>query len=200
MLDVHFDPATREYHAPLQMKANNGLLLIDDLGRQRIRPETLFNRWIIPMEEGRDHLTAGPGQHFAVPFDVILVFSTNLDPDDIADPAFLRRVGYKIGFKPASPEQYKTIWKELCRERGVYCDPGVLDFAIHELHGKSGIPLLPCHPRDLLGMALDRIAYAGGAGDIDTDTLSWAWDNYFVGEQGVAPGRPDHGDRNHVQR
>jgi hypothetical protein len=180
MLETHFDPVTREYDAPLQLKANNGLLLIDDLGRQKINVETLFNRWIVPMEEARDFLTAGPGQHFTVPFDLVLVFSTNLDPHEIADDAFLRRIGYKIQFKPVSIEDYKTIWQQNCAERGVTLWPQVIDYVIHDLHRKNGVPLLPCHPRDLLSMALDRIAYSGAEADVDEELLHWAWNNYFV--------------------
>lgn len=190
MLEVRFDAATREYSAPLQMKANNGLLLIDDLGRQRISTEALFNRWIVPMEEQRDYLVAGPGQHFIVPFDLVLVFSTNLDPLELADEAFLRRIGYKIALQPVSQEQYREIWAHVCAERGLHCAPDVLDYVIGELHGARGVPMLPCHPRDLLGMAQDRRAYKGADGDIDAETLRWAWDNYFVDSAGrrQAPG------------
>ena len=180
MLEVQCDATAREYNAPLQLKANNGLLLIDDLGRQRISPEALFNRWIVPMEEKRDYLTAGPGQHFTVPFDVVLVFSTNLDPSELADDAFLRRIGYKIAFRPVSSEQYREIWDGVCAERNVRCDPDVADYVIYELHAKRGVPLLPCHPRDLLGMARDRVAYAGADELITTETLRWAWESYFV--------------------
>jgi hypothetical protein len=180
MLEVHCDPATREYNAPLQLKANNGLLLIDDLGRQRIQPEVLFNRWIVPMEEKRDFLTAGPGQHFTVPFDVVLVFSTNLNPHELADDAFLRRIGYKISFQPVSAEQYRQIWNDVCAARDLACDPELVDYVIHELHERRGVPLLPCHPRDLLGMAQDRLAYTGTESPITAETLWWAWNNYFV--------------------
>jgi hypothetical protein len=161
------------------MKANNGFLLIDDLGRQRIQPAVLFNRWIVPLDTGRDSLTTGKGYHFEVPFDLVLVFSTNLRPQDIADEAFLRRLGYKIEFVPIPAPLYTQIWKGVCAERSVPFDPRVVEFTIRELHGKSGIPMLPCHPRDLLGMALDRIAYTG-AGALDDDAVRWAWDCYFL--------------------
>jgi hypothetical protein len=183
MLEVHRNPSTGEYSAPLQMKANNGLLLIDDLGRQRIAPQTLFNRWIVPMEEKRDYLSAAGGQHFTVPFDLVLVFSTNLDPAELADEAFLRRIGSKVAFKPASAAQYRKIWTDVCAERGVSCDPALIEYAIEELHGRRGKPMLPCHPRDLLGMALDLLSYAGESPEITQQTLQWAWDNYFVEEK-----------------
>lgn len=179
MLEVQCDAATRTYSAPIQMKANNGFLLIDDLGRQRVEPAVLFNRWIVPLDTGTDSLTTGKGHHFEVPFDLVLVFSTNLEPQDIADEAFLRRLGYKIEFKPIPGPLYTRIWRDVCAERGVAFDPKLVEFTIRELHGRSDVPMLPCHPRDLLGMALDRIAYLG-AGALDEDAVRWAWDSYFL--------------------
>jgi len=179
MLEVQFDPIKRCYSAPLQLKANGGLLLVDDLGRQRIRPDELFNRWIVAMEEGRDFLSAGGGRHFTVPFDLVLVFATNLDPKVTADEAFLRRIGYKIEFNAVPVDQYKKIWADYCERRDVEYDSNVVDYVIHELYAKHGMPLLPCHPRDLLGMALDYIAYHG-QGSVDAETLRWAWENYFA--------------------
>ena len=179
MLEVQRDAATRTYSAPLQLKANNGFLLIDDLGRQRIEPAVLFNRWIVPLDTQHDSLTTGKGHHFAVPFDLVLVFSTNLRPEDIADEAFLRRLGYKIQFSPIAASLYTRIWRDVCTERSIAFDPRLVQFAINELHGKRDIPMLPCHPRDLLGMALDRLAYMG-AGTLDETALLWAWENYFL--------------------
>jgi hypothetical protein len=179
MLEVQCDVATRTYSAPIQLKANNGFLLIDDLGRQRVEPTVLFNRWIVPMDSRQDSLTTGKGHHFEVPFDLVLVFSTNLRPADIADEAFLRRLGYKIEFTPVSRREYRQIWQGVCAERGIGFDPALADYAIDELHGPAQIPLLPCHPRDLLGMALDRLAYTG-SGQVDRASLRWAWDSYFL--------------------
>jgi hypothetical protein len=179
MLEVQCDVATRTYSAPIQMKANNGFLLIDDLGRQRIPPAVLFNRWIVPLDSCQDSLTTGKGHHFVVPFDLVLVFSTNLRPQDIADEAFLRRLGYKIEFTPIPAPLYTQIWRDVCAERSIAFEPKLVDFTISELHGKTGIPMLPCHPRDLLGMALDRITYMG-AGALDETAVRWAWDSYFL--------------------
>ena len=106
MLEISYDAATRQYRAPLQVKANGGMFIVDDLGRQRIEPTILLNRWIVPMEEGKDHFSLASGQHFSVPFDVVLVFSTNLQPDELVDEAFLRRIGYKIRFEALTAEQY----------------------------------------------------------------------------------------------
>jgi predicted ATPase with chaperone activity len=180
MLEIRHDPATRLYEAPLQLKANNGIFIIDDMGRQRITPKELFNRWIVPLEEKRDYLDLGYGKHFSVPFDVILMFSTNIHPLELADDAFLRRIGYKIEFETLSPELYKRIWNDVCREFRVVCEPDVLDFVFQDLHAVHGVPLLPCHPRDLLGMAVDHAVYSDEPRRVTKGHMQWAWDNYFV--------------------
>ena len=189
MLEIRHDPATRLYEAPMQLKANNGIFIIDDMGRQRISPKALFNRWIVPLEEKRDYLDLGYGKHFSVPFDVILVFSTNIHPLELADEAFLRRIGYKIEFKSLTKELYSRIWNDVCREFRVACDPNVLEFVIHKLHAARGVPLLPCHPRDLLGMAVDYAMYSDEPRRVTTSHMQWAWNNYFVSvEDYVDPG------------
>lgn len=180
MLEVRYDYAAKIYEAPLQLKANNGIFIIDDMGRQRITPAELFNRWIVPLEEKRDYLDLGFGKHFSVPFDVVLIFSTNIHPLELADEAFLRRIGYKIEFTPLSREAYGKIWNQYCEEARIVCDPTVLDFAIDDLHARHQVPLLPCHPRDLLGMATDYASYAGESRRVSESTLRWAWHNYFV--------------------
>jgi hypothetical protein len=190
MLELRLDPATRSFSAPIQLKANNGFLLIDDLGRQRVEPSVLFNRWIVPMDSQVDSLVTNRGYHFQVPFDLVLVFSTNLRPEDIADQAFLRRLGYKIEMLPVQPEEYRQIWQRVCAERAVGYDGGLVDYAIEQLHRRRQVPLLACHPRDLLGMALDRVAYLG-RGRLDTDALRWAWDCYFLHRDVNEFGRTD---------
>jgi hypothetical protein len=180
MLEVQFDPATRQYRAPLQVKANGGMLILDDLGRQRVAPNILLNRWILPMEEGVDYLSMNTGQHFRTPFDVILVFSTNLQPRDLVDEAFLRRIGYKICFEPLDRQQYHLVWQRVCESSGVHYDPALCQYMIDALYAPSGTPLLPCHPRDLIGMALDRAVYLDMRDGLTTEALQWAWDNYFV--------------------
>lgn len=180
MLDVQYDANSKEYRAPLQLKANNGVFILDDMGRQRVQPQRVFNRWIVPLEEQRDYLSLGAGRHFCVPFDVVLVFSTNLEPTDLADDAFLRRIGYKIRFPYLDPSQYMRIWRDQCHERGVAFDPEIVEYAVRELHGTSGVPLLPCHPRDLLGLTLDRAVYNEQPRQLTRETLDWAWGNYLT--------------------
>jgi len=180
MLEVHYDPSTRLYEAPLQLKANNGMFIIDDMGRQKVSPAAVFNRWIVPMEEKRDYLSLGSGRHFTVPFDVVLVFSTNIHPLELADEAFLRRIGYKIEFPTLTVEQYEHIWRDICVDYEVEYESHVLNYVINELHTKKQVALLPCHPRDLLGMAVDHAIYEGNSRNVSVDHVRWAWDNYFV--------------------
>jgi len=180
MLDIHYDAATRRYQAPLQLKANNGIFIIDDMGRQRITPEAVFNRWIVPLEEKKDYLTMGAGQHFSVPFDVVLIFSTNLHPMDIADEAFLRRIGYKIEFPTLTPAEYRQIWDGFCASKSISVEDDVFDYVVNGLHKIDQVPLLPCHPRDLLSIAADRSAYQGHVNRINRDAMAWAWKTYFV--------------------
>jgi hypothetical protein len=180
MLEISYEPSTRLYEAPLQLKANNGLFIIDDMGRQKVSPAAVFNRWIVPMEEKRDYLTLGSGRHFTVPFDVVLIFSTNIHPLELAEEAFLRRIGYKIEFGALTVEQYEEIWRNACAAYEVEYESHVLDFVINDLHARNQVSLLPCHPRDLLGMAVDHAIYEDNSRNVSIDHLRWAWDNYFV--------------------
>ena len=186
MLEVHYESSTRLYEAPLQLKANNGMFIIDDMGRQKVSTEAVFNRWIVPMEEKRDYLTLGSGRHFTGPFDVVLVFSTNLHPLDLADEAFLRRIGYKIEFGTLTVEQYEHIWRDACASYKVEYEPFLLDYVLNALHAKRRVALLPCHPRDLLGMAVDHAVYENESRKVSVDHIRWAWDNYFVPVDGHA--------------
>src|SRR5262249_12182354 len=138
MLEVERREVTRELLAPLQLKANNGLLIIDDLGRQRASVEQILNRWIVPMEERIDHFSIGGAAPFTVPCGVVLIFSTTLEPQRLADEALLRRLGYKIRFEPISAAEYRKIWERTCASLQLKFDPELVEFAIEELHGKHG--------------------------------------------------------------
>jgi hypothetical protein len=180
VLEIRFDPATKRYQAPLQLKANNGVFIIDDMGRQRVAPETVFNRWIVPLEEKVDYLNLGSGKHFEVPFDVVMIFSTNLHPTDIADEAFLRRIGYKIKFPVLRADEYQQIWNDFCIQAEINCEDDVFDYTVKKLHAVNEVPLLPCHPRDLLSMAAERSTYDGQGRHVSKEAMQLAWDNYFV--------------------
>jgi len=192
MLDVQFDPATKEYLAPLQLRANNGVFIIDDMGRQKVAPEVIFNRWIVPLEEKTDYLALGSGRHFSVPFDEVLIFSTNLHPLDLADEAFLRRIGYKIEFPTLEKEEYRSIWETECEVRDVSCETSLVDYVVDVLHAEHAKPLLPCHPRDLISIAVDRTVYSNQARELTKQDLDFAWNSYFVALQKT---KADHTSR-----
>lgn len=189
MLEVRYEPATRQHQAPLQLKATNGIYCIDDLGRQRVAPVDLFNRWIVPLDSGEDYLSLVSGKRFPVPFDMVLVFSTNLNPLELADEAFLRRIGHKIRFGPLSRDDYGRIWHQVCLERGIRFDPGLVAYVLEELYSPSKKPLLACHPRDLLGMALDQLRYFDAEHEPTPQMLKIAWARYFADfDPGRQPG------------
>jgi Cdc6-like AAA superfamily ATPase len=198
LLDVRYDPTTRQYEAPLQLKANNGMFVIDDLGRQKMAPDALLNRWIVPMNEKRDYHALGSGRHFVSPFDVVLVFSSNLHPLELTDEAFLRRIGHKIYCGYVSREGYEQIWEHTSDERDVAFDPELLRFVLEELHARRNVPLLPCHPKDLIEIALDKAAYIGQPKHLTDELLTWAWDTYFVSlnEASARPMRWAQGENN----
>ncbi|HEX8989579.1 MAG TPA: ATP-binding protein [Rhodocyclaceae bacterium] len=179
MVDLEFDRQTRFYHAPQQLKANNGLFIIDDLGRQLVSPQALMNRWIVPLERRSDFLALHTGQKFEVPFDVIVVFSSNLRPEDLADEAFLRRLGYKIYVGPLGLGDYRAIVEQVCRDMQVPFEEAGLDH-LRRRYDAARRPLLACHPRDLLGQLRDHAAFNGHAPRMDAASLDWAWNNYFA--------------------
>ena len=199
MLEIRYDASTRRYQAPLQLKANNGLFMIDDMGRQRVAPETVFNRWIVPLEEKKDYLTLGSGRHFSVPFDTVMLFSTNMHPLDLADEAFLRRIGYKIEFPYPELGEFQEIWGQYCNDNDIRCEPDVFDFVVSDLYGRHQHPMLPCHPRDLLSIGVDRATYLGQQRLISKEHIDWAWKNYFVSMRHENYSRrtsSGHGDEN----
>jgi len=177
-LELHYDPVTRLNQAPIQLKANNGIYIVDDMGRQRMPAVELLNRWIVPMEEHVDYLTVGTGQHFPVPFDTVLIFSTNLHPLDLADEAFLRRLGYKIRFTAITKQSFTQIWANVCREYQIILEDGVLNL-VFTFYEQTGRPFLPCQPRDLLGLGLDIAAFKNKPG-ISQEIIKLAWATYFI--------------------
>ncbi len=180
MLDLQMRDSTRELIAPLQLKANNGLLVIDDLGRQRSTTEQILNRWIVPMEERIDHFSAGGGAYFSIPFDVVLIFSTNLQPETLTDDALRRRLGYKIALGPISPAEYQQIWEQTCAALRLPFDPALVEYVIEDLHHRHDVELLPVHPRDLLHMVADRLNYEERDMTLNCDLVTWAWNNNFL--------------------
>lgn len=183
MLDLKFDHTTRYYQAPPHLKANNGIFIIDDLGRQRCSPEDLLNRWIVPMDRRVDFLSLHTGYKFEVPFDVIVIFSSNLPPEDLGDGAFLRRIGYKVHIGPLREDDYRRIFVEACAGLGIPWDEDAFAWLVRERHLREGRPLLACYPRDLLSQVRDRAAYEGVPPALTPEALDWAWNNFFTGHQ-----------------
>lgn len=184
-LEVQVDHNTKQFHAPLQLKANNGIYLIDDLGRQRVEPKELFNRWIVPLETQKDYLTVSNGKRMEVPFDVVLVFSTNLNPLELADDAFLRRIGHKVRFDYIDNEEYVQIWKQVCEQLDVNYSEENIEYIFSQFYDRLEMPKLPCHPRDLISMALNHESYESGERKLTNNGLRNAWQNYFINMQCV---------------
>jgi hypothetical protein len=179
-LDLVFDNTNKYYEAPFQMKANGGMFLIDDFGRQLVRPRDLLNRWIVPMEKRVDFLTLHTGRKMEVPFDVLLVFSTNLPPRDLVDEAFLRRIRHKIEIRDPTFEEFREIFKRICQMKKVPYDDGGLRYLLHEHYVKPHNPLRACHPRDLVDQLIDIARYMGVEPVLSKELLDRAAQAYFV--------------------
>ncbi len=179
MLDLEFDKLSRLYVAPPQMKANNGILVIDDLGRQRVSARDLLNRWIVPLDRHVDYLGLHTGATFEVPFDVTVIFASNMTPDELTDPAFARRLGYKIEIGALSQKGYRTVIAQACQRVGIEADPAAIDFMIDHLHPSYEQAYLPCVPYDVISKVRDRALYLGQSPRLTPELIEWAWKTYF---------------------
>jgi hypothetical protein len=179
-LDLLWSTAGRYYEAPLQLKANGGVLLIDDFGRQQVRAADLLNRWIVPLEKRVDYLTLVTGKRVEVPFQQMLVFATNLEPADLADEAFLRRIRFKLRLTDPTPAQFQEVFRRECLERGLaFSEEGVRYML--ERWWVGGRPLRMCQPRDLLEQVVAIARYKGVALDLSsTELLDQACASYFA--------------------
>jgi predicted ATPase with chaperone activity len=180
MLDLQFNSVSRFYTAPLQLKANNGVLILDDFGRQRMRPDELLNRWMTPLDRRIDFLTLPGGRKFEVPFDLFVVFSTNMDPLQLADEAFLRRIPNKIRVDYASPEQFLEIFQRESRVRLISYDPGVPEHLVEFLTQNMKQTLCQCHPRDLLNQVFWAARYAGVEPRLTREAVEQACRAHFL--------------------
>jgi predicted ATPase with chaperone activity len=179
-LDLVYDENNKYYEAPFQMKANGGLLLIDDFGRQQARPRDLLNRWIVPLEKRVDYLTLHTGRKIEVPFDVLIVFSTNLAPRDLVDEAFLRRIRHKIEIKDPTWDDYREIFQRVCEDRGVPYDERGLAYLIQEHYLKPSRARRACHPRDIVDQLVDIARYLNVPATLSKDLIDRACSAYFV--------------------
>jgi hypothetical protein len=187
MLDLTFNPLAKFYDAPVQLKANGGVFLVDDFGRQRARPQELLNRWIVPLESRVDYLTLHTGKKFQVPFNVLVVFATNLDPSQLADEAFLRRIPYKIAVTDPTIEQFTRIFELNCQRRNMAFHEVLVAYLERRHYAPAGRPLRACHPRDLLDQVTALCRFRGADPVITRELLDAACASYFVGEAGAAP-------------
>jgi hypothetical protein len=182
MLELRSDASSGIYSAPLQMKANNGILVIDDFGRQVISPRDLLNRWIVPLDRRVDYLTLHHGQKLCIPFEVMVVFATNLDPSELADEAFLRRIHNKIYVEPVTPECFHEILARVLDERRLSCDaPTAAYFAALCL--RRGDALKACYPADLCDILMWRSQYEGRPPQVTRAELDQAAELYFTRAQ-----------------
>jgi energy-coupling factor transporter ATP-binding protein EcfA2 len=179
-LDLIWNDNTRFYEAPHQMKANGGLLCIDDFGRQQVRPRDLLNRWIVPLEKQIDYLTLHTGRKIEIPFHVLVVFSTNMDPKDLVDEAFLRRIPHKIFVGDPSPEEFREIFRRMCEIKKIPYDERALVYLIQEHYVKAKRKLRAVHPRDILSHLEDLAAYTGTEPRLTKDLIDRAALAYFV--------------------
>jgi len=179
MLDLRYDSNTGFYQAPPHMKANNGIYIVDDLGRQMVGVDQLLNRWIVPLDRGIDMFTLHSGVRFSVSFDVWPVFSTNLEPTQLSDDAFLRRLGSKLYVGPLSIDDYRQVCLRTAAELGLTCPEHAFDFLLESLHFSTDTPLLACIPRDLLRLVASHVRYHGHTPDVDEEGLCRAWQSYY---------------------
>lgn len=189
-LGFQYDPHLRYHQAPLQMKAAGGLLVIDDFGRQRVSPRDLLNRWIVPMDRGVDYLPLPTGETIEVPFDLLLVFSTNLHPLDVVDEAFLRRIRHKVFVPNPTLEQFNTLFRKEAATRGMHITQELIDLLVDRYYRQAGREMRCCHVRDILSNAEDIRSYEGDTSQLKAETLIRAADAYFLFEEvgeGVRP-------------
>ncbi|MEL6894566.1 MAG: AAA family ATPase [Planctomycetota bacterium] len=177
-LEVRHDPRSNVCEAPLQMKSNCGCLLIDDFGRQRIQPEELLNRWIVPLESRVDYLTLPTGKKIQIPFEQMLIFSTNLNPDSLVDEAFLRRVPYKVFVNDPSAAEYQRLFEGVCKKLGFEFVPEAVGH-LASMYQQSDKPMRRCHPRDLLMQVANFCKYRNLPPTLKPEFLDRAWRSYF---------------------
>src|SRR5437763_14682 len=180
MLELQFNPVTKYYAAPAQLKANNGLLIVDDFGRQRVRPEELLNRWVAPLDRGIDFLTLAGGKKIEVPFDVLVAFATNLDPATLVDEAFLRRIQTKIRLGSVTREHFHEICGRVCAQNKLHSHHGLIEELLDTIATDLGQDLRPCYPRDIINQVCWAARYESRPAQLDRDSLAQACRTYFI--------------------
>ena len=182
-LDLNFNQLAKFYEAPVQLKANCGVLLVDDFGRQRVPASELLNRWIVPLESRIDFLALHTGRKFEVPFECLVIFATNLEPRKLADEAFLRRIPYKVHATNPSLEQFSAIFEMVCKKHGAPFDQAVVDHLCREYYDGRGLEMRACHPRDLIEHIVNLCRYRKKALEVTPVLLDEACRTYFLDKQ-----------------
>lgn len=180
MLDLDFNHISKYYEASLQMKANNGIFIADDFGRQQMEPQNFLNRWIVPLDRRIDFMTLHTGMKFAIPFDMLTIFSTNIEPKQLVDEAFLRRIPYKIKIDHPSEREYEAIFRMLCKLNDIEFNLETFDYLMENYYRKDNIKLNACHPRDIIEQIIVSARYYRRPPALTKDAIHDAWTNYFV--------------------
>lgn len=179
MLEITRNSESKINEAPMQMKSNCGVLLIDDFGRQRMSVDELLNRWIVPLEKRYDYLNMVSGKKTQVPFDQLVIFSTNLEPKDLVDEAFLRRIPYKIEVLNPSEESFRKLFEIMCQKLTIPYRPAVVDYLVQKYYKEANRPFRNCHPRDLLMQVRNYCLYKTKPLDLLPEYFDYAAENYF---------------------
>lgn len=179
-LDLDYNHVSKYYVAPLQLKANNGLFIIDDFGRQQVQPQALLNRWIVPLERRTDFLSFHTGMKIEVPFDQLVIFSTNLEPKTLVDEAFLRRIRYKIKIDHPSLSDFRKIFQKVCSSNTIEFNEEAFEYLINTLYKANNVSVNSCHCRDLLDNIIDDAHYNGIQPEFTKQTITDSWNSYHV--------------------
>jgi vacuolar-type H+-ATPase catalytic subunit A/Vma1 len=186
-LELSYNATSGFYHAPVQAIANGGVLVIDDFGRQQVEPRQFLNRWIVPLESRVDYLSLQTGQKFELPFAVLLVFATNLQPSTLVDEAFLRRIHYKVQAESPTVQEFREIFRGYCQKCDVPYHDGLVTDLLQGFYKPRGIALRGCQPRDLIEQALSLAEYLGEPRRLTNELLHAACEGYFVVDEEQAP-------------
>ena len=187
-LDLVYSPSLRYYEAPPHLKANGGVFLVDDFGRERVSPDQLLNRFITPMEHNFDYFTLVTGQKIQVPLRQVLIIATNLSLETVTDPAFLRRMGYRLLLEAPNPEEYAKIFTAYAEKHGATVPPELLDSML-ERYRSTGRELRACEPRDLIERSRDICRFRSRPLELTPEVIDLAWTGYFGIGPPPKPGR-----------
>jgi hypothetical protein len=191
MLELRYDKDGHSYEAPLHMKALGGCFFIDDFGRQLVSPTNLLNRWIVPLESRVDYLKLHTGKTISIPFEELVIFSTNLEPEDLMDPAFLRRLPYKIEVGPPDLEHYRTIFERECARKGLTLRDDVFNFIVYMVREEMGLELAAYHPRFIVDQVVATCQFLGRNPELKSPYIDYAINNLGVRRKSKSEGDPD---------